>query len=1013
MSQTVITQAFETLKAQEAANGGVVTLDEFVFANVPDLNITDPIDRTEGLPPAAQIVHRQAVSKTGMVNSNAVVYSVVLGADVGDFEFNWVGLLNKTSGVVAMIVHAPSQKKIKTASGQQGNVLTRSFLMEYNGASQQTQIITPADTWQIDFTARLNGVDERVRIENIDSYGEATFLDDGFLVSKSGANHVVKKGVAYVAGLRAELLYDQDVVISDRPTRIWVDVCWQGTMTSVWDVQTKLTVAADLADYTESDIRHHVFAIAEILADGSIKDLRPVSVVHAFKGISPEPGTLPYFDDKAQVRLSALSEFVRNMLSKGADTDLHSYLGLTDPEGAIKYPSLQLARWRDVCDVRGWGAVGDGVTDDTAAFIAAAESLGEGGRLVVPKGTWRLVPPVNLSPVNIVGDGQGKTVLAFDNSHGQKNGVVFSAPSLPDVEFGARYLSIKAVGGHGLSAFYTPRGAGLNGLRIKPTFYHLAFSSENNGSGKDGFSQKYGWQWAFNCGDAWQFSIERIDAAGCYQSALDYRTQFLDGFIRTAPEEGILSMRVCNVTTHNVANFFEVQKKTYFSLSGVDCARALRGVYDAPDRVFEDGNRYAYGETVWTNVIINAQLSPVKMDNRFLLIANGLAIHRAKDGYDHGQPWIGLSLTRARTCSFNGLEIGTAAGYSGEKYGIVLDAGDANNFSNVTFGLLDVGAQIGTATSLYGANHATAFNNVSINADQTTVFDLQSCREFHCDGYSASSAFKLSNFMLNADPSNNSSSFSNIKSMNEYTDNSVRWMNPAASSDEKLWRWDTRDGLSMSTQTDSGAAGNNAFVLHRTGTLIDSIELRTKPTAGAYLLFNAPETHLGGLIKPVADNVYSAGTAAFRFNQVYAGAGSINTSNEEMKIRMEANMKTREAERLAALEIKADIWRFKFKDSVAKKGEEQARIHFGVGAQSVGDILRKHGLDPEEYAFWCKDEWEDILAPEVSVRMVTNEDTGETWEEEYFTGNHVVIKPAGYQYGIRYDQLAFFIMAAM
>lgn len=157
MSQTVITQAFEELKAQEAANGGMVTLDEFVFASVPNLNITDPIDRTEGLPLAAQIVHRQAVSKTGMVNSNAVVYSVVLGADVGDFEFNWVGLLNKASGVVAMIVHAPSQKKIRTQSGQQGNVLTRSFLMEYNGASQQTQIITPADTWQIDFTARLNG----------------------------------------------------------------------------------------------------------------------------------------------------------------------------------------------------------------------------------------------------------------------------------------------------------------------------------------------------------------------------------------------------------------------------------------------------------------------------------------------------------------------------------------------------------------------------------------------------------------------------------------------------------------------------------------------------------------------------------------------------------------------------------------------------------------------------------------------------------------------------------------
>ncbi len=95
MSQTVITSAFEQLKAREAANGGVVILDEFVFANIPNLDITSPIDRGEGLPEEAMIVHRQAVGKTGMVNNNAVVYSVVMGADVGDFEFNWVGWLTK------------------------------------------------------------------------------------------------------------------------------------------------------------------------------------------------------------------------------------------------------------------------------------------------------------------------------------------------------------------------------------------------------------------------------------------------------------------------------------------------------------------------------------------------------------------------------------------------------------------------------------------------------------------------------------------------------------------------------------------------------------------------------------------------------------------------------------------------------------------------------------------------------------------------------------------------------
>lgn len=284
MSQTVITTAFEQLKAQQAANGGVLTLDEFVFANIPNLNITDPIDRAESWPAANQIVYRQAVSKTGMVNNNAVVYSVVLGADVGDFEFNWVGLINKASNTVAMIVHAPVQKKIKTASGQQGNVLTRSFLMEYDGASQQTQIITPVDTWQIDFTARLGGVDERQRQENIDVYGAAAFLGNGWLVTKmSSTKFSVQSGVGYIAGLRAELLVSQDITVNAKPTKIWVDVCWRGTLTSAWSVVSRITVTPELENYSENGELHYVFAIAEINADGTVTDLRQIDNLTARK----------------------------------------------------------------------------------------------------------------------------------------------------------------------------------------------------------------------------------------------------------------------------------------------------------------------------------------------------------------------------------------------------------------------------------------------------------------------------------------------------------------------------------------------------------------------------------------------------------------------------------------------------------------------------------------------------------------------------------------------------------
>ncbi|EGI2571364.1 phage tail protein [Salmonella enterica subsp. enterica serovar Infantis] len=275
MSQTTITRAFEQWKAQQGATGEPVLLDEFVFANVPGLEPDRPVDRNETLPPAEQIVHRQAVSRKGVVNDNAVVHSVVLGADVGDFSFNWIGLLNKASGTLAMIVHAPLQQKLKTAEGQQGNVLTRSFLMEYNGAQAETGINTPAESWQIDFTARMAGMDERQRLENIDIFGAAAFFGDGYLVGKSGNQFYVTKGTGYVAGLRTTLAENLNITVTTRPVKVWLDVCWTGTLTSVWGVQSRITVADNLADYVQNGVQHYMFAVAGIDENGNITDLRP------------------------------------------------------------------------------------------------------------------------------------------------------------------------------------------------------------------------------------------------------------------------------------------------------------------------------------------------------------------------------------------------------------------------------------------------------------------------------------------------------------------------------------------------------------------------------------------------------------------------------------------------------------------------------------------------------------------------------------------------------------------
>ncbi|HAC7765992.1 TPA_asm: phage tail protein, partial [Salmonella enterica] len=106
-------------------------------------------------------------------------------------------------------------------------------------------------------------------------FGAAAFFGDGYLVGKSGNQFYVTKGTGYVAGLRTTLAENLNITVTTRPVKVWLDVCWTGTLTSVWGVQSRITVADNLADYVQNGVQHYVFAVAGIDENGNITDLRP------------------------------------------------------------------------------------------------------------------------------------------------------------------------------------------------------------------------------------------------------------------------------------------------------------------------------------------------------------------------------------------------------------------------------------------------------------------------------------------------------------------------------------------------------------------------------------------------------------------------------------------------------------------------------------------------------------------------------------------------------------------
>ncbi|HBM2908078.1 TPA: phage tail protein [Klebsiella michiganensis] len=273
MSQSVITNAFSPWLAARLAENKPARPDRMVFAWIEGQDENAEINPDEQLPAKSLITHTADIVHFGTLNERAFVCSVVLDTTIGNWRYNWIGLVDSESKTLLMIVHTAEQQKIKTAGGIQGNTLSRNLMMEFSGAAAASQITVTAETWQIDYSARLRSMDEAGRLALIDYYGEAAFRGDSFLVTVENNVATVEPGLGYVSGLRVELSESRSFAVANG-SGVWVDAVWSGTVTGAWVHSFKVVAAVNLSDYIDSaGFQHYVTRIASVTASG-VKDLR-------------------------------------------------------------------------------------------------------------------------------------------------------------------------------------------------------------------------------------------------------------------------------------------------------------------------------------------------------------------------------------------------------------------------------------------------------------------------------------------------------------------------------------------------------------------------------------------------------------------------------------------------------------------------------------------------------------------------------------------------------------------
>jgi hypothetical protein len=204
-------------------------------------------------------------------------------------------------------------------------------------------------------------------------------------------------------------------------------------------------------------------------------------------------------------------------------------------------------------------------------------------------------------------------------------------------------------------------------------------------------------------------------------------------------------------------------------------------------------------------------------------------------------------------------------------------------------------------------------------------------------------------------------------------------------------------------------------------------------TAGNAITFTQALTleAAGHLLPGTTDNVENLGSATYRWATVYAGTGTINTSDAREKTEVAA---LTPAEINAAKQLSKEIGTYKFLTSVQSKGDA-ARTHVGMTVQRAIEIMESHGLSPFDYGFICFDAWEDKFTEHPAIDAVAAVEAVPAVEEVKDEDGNVITEAvpaipavaavegkaawseqtqwAGDRYAFRYDQLNLFIAAGI
>lgn len=586
------------------------------------------------------------------------------------------------------------------------------------------------------------------------------------------------------------------------------------------------------------------------------------------------------------------------------------------PDGATLYPELQIARWRDEGDVRGWGAKGDGVTDSTENIAA---SLNSQKAVVASDGVFSS-SGINSNYCNLDGRGSGVlshrsstgNYLVFNNLRsGRLSNITVESNKATDTTQGQQ---VSLAGGSDVTV------SDVNFSNVKGTGFSLI--TYPNDAPSDGLMIK-GIRGSYS-------GYATNKAAGCILADSSVNSLINNVIAKNYPQFGAVELK--GTASYNIVSNVigaDCQHVTYNGTEG-----SIAPSNNLINGVVANNPKYAAvvagkGSTnLISDVLVDFSTSDASQAHGVTVEGSDNVISNVLMSGCDGNNSLGETQT-ATIARFIGTANNNYASvfpsYSATGV-ITFESGSTRNFVEVKHpgrrnDLLSATSTIGGAATIDGTNNSNVVHAPALGQ--------------YIGSMSGRFEWRIKSMPL---PSGVLTSADKYRMLGDGAVSLA--VGGGTSSQVRLF---TSDGTS---RTVSLTNGNVRLSTSSTGYLQLGTDAITPNSTGTYALGSASQAWSGGFTQ-----------AAFT-------------------VTSDARCKT---EPLTISDALLDAWsevdfvQFQYLDRVEKKGADSARWHFGIIAQRAKEAFERHGIDAHRYGFLCFDSWDDVYEEDAngSHKLIT------------------------------------------